>query len=819
MNNLWQDIRYGIRMLAKSPGFTAVAILTLALGIGANTAIFSVVNSFLFKPLPVKDPGRLVVVANHDAKYDDPHELSNLDYKDYQARNNVFSEMTAFSINFAGMSADHRSQRVMVTYVKGNYFSALGLKPAYGRLFFPSEGETAGADPVMVLGYEFWMRRFNADPGVVGKTVDLNGRPTTIIGVAPKDFHGTFYIVESDVFAPLGSSVMDAESARTLTDRNDRQLRILGYLKPGVTLEQARAALQVICDNLEKENPATNKGLRMDVIRETLARPEPSAASAWPLIASIFLGLVGLVLVVTCVNVTNLLLARAAIRAKEMAIRVALGAGRIRVFRQLLTESLLLSALGGLGGAALGLWLMRWIETIRLPGDFPIRMDLAFDWRVFMYVAGVALAAGVLAGLAPAWRASKMSLNDTLRESGRSLTGSAGHNRIRNSLVAAQAAGSLVVLIVAGLFLRSLERAEKMDLGFKPDHVLNLTMDVQQLGYDEPRGTNLYRQILERTRALPGVDAATLAFSSPFGYYSDWGEVWKEGQEGLPESQVPRFPHNKIDSEYFHVMGIGMIRGRPIGTQDQSTSTRVAVINETMARQFWPGQDPIGHHFRYGSNKAPDVEVVGVAKDCKYVWIAENPTPYFYVPLSQDYSSVRVLHIRTSVAPGSLAHAVEEQVHALDPNLPAFDVMTMNESLEGGNGFFLLRMAAVFAGALGGLGLLLAVVGVYGVISYAVNQRTQEIGIRMALGAQREKILAMVVSQGLKLVTIGLVIGVALSAGVARLVGNFLIDTGSLDPLAYIAASVLLAAVAALACYFPARRAMRVDPLVALHYE
>ncbi len=814
-----QDVRYGIRMLAKSPAFTAIAVLTLALGIGANTAIFSVVNSFLFKPLPVKDPGRLVVVANHDAKYDDPHELSNPDFVDYRARNNVFSEMTAFAISFVGLSADHQSQRVLVTYVKGNYFSMLGLHPAEGRLFLPSEGEIPGADPIMVLGYDFWMRRFNGDPRVVGKTVDLNGRPTTIVGVGPKGFHGTFYIVESDAYVPMGTLVYVAESPKVLSDRNDRRVSVLAYLRNGVTREQARASLQVICDNLEKEYPATNKGLRMDVIPEALARPEPSAASAWPLIAGLFLGLVGLVLVVTCVNVTNLLLSRAAIRSKEIAIRVALGAGRIRVFRQLLTESVLLSAMGGVGGAALGLWVMRWVEKIRLPGDFPLRMEIAFDWRVFMYVAAVALAAGIFAGLAPAWRASSLALNDSLRESGRSLTGSAGHNRVRNSLVVAQAAGSLVVLVVAGLFLRSFERAERMDLSFKPDHVLDLTMDVHQLGYDEARGTVLFRQVLERVRALPGVDAATLAFSSPLGYYSDWGEVWKEGQEGLPESQVPRMPHNKIDTDYFRVIGMAIVRGREIGPQDQSTSTRVAVINETMARQFWPSEDPIGHHFRYGSNKAPDVEVVGVARDSKYVWIAEDPRPYFYVPASQDYSSVRVLHVRTSLAPASLAHAIADQVHALDPNLPVFDVMTLSESLDGGNGFFLLRMAAVFAGALGALGLLLAVVGVYGVISYAVNQRTQEIGIRMALGAQRKKILAMVISHGLKLVTIGLAIGFAIAMGVAKIVGNFLVNTGTLDPLAYAAASLLLVGVAALACYFPARRAMHVDPLVALRYE
>ncbi len=819
MKDFWNDVRYGIRMLGKSPAFTAVAILTLAVGIGANAAVFSVVNSFLLHPLPVRDPGRLVVVANGTHDYEDPHEVSNPDFKDFQAQSDAFSDMTAYLINFAGLSANNRSERVLATYVKGNYFTALGLQPALGRLFLPSEGETHGADPVIVLGYSYWMQRFNGDPSIVGKSVNLNGQPVTVVSVAPKGFFGTFFIVEANVYVPLGMIATSPDSAKILNNRSERQLRVLAHLKPGISMEKARVSLQVIADRLGKEYSDTNKNLRMAVIPETLARPEAASASMWPLIASVFLGLVGLVLLVTCVNVTNLLLARASVRSKEIAIRVALGAGRARIFRQLLTESILLAGLGGIGGAALGVWLMKLIEAIRLPGDFPLRTTIPLDWRVFLFVASVAMACGLLAGLAPAWRASRMSLNETLRESGRSLTGGAGHNRIRNFLVAAQAAGSLVVLIMAGLFLRSLQHAEKTNLGFNPDHVLNLTMDVTQLGYDQNRGANFYRQLGERIRALPGVESASFAYSVPFGYFGQWDNIWKEGEEGLPENQVPRPPHNKIDKDYFRTMGIEIVRGRAIGGQDQSTSPRVAVVNETLARKLWPGQDPIGHHFRYGTAQAEPVEVVGVAKDSKYVWIAEDQRTYFYVPLTQDYSTVRVLQVRASVPPEVLTRSVEEQVHSLDPNLPVFDVMTMDAAMQGGNGLFLFRLAAIFAGVLGGLGLLLAVSGVYGVVSYGVNQRTHEIGIRMALGAQQQNILRLVIVQGIKLVLAGLLLGIAVSAGLARVLATLLVDTGTLDPLAYGTASLLLVAVAVLACYFPARRAMRVDPLIALHHE
>jgi predicted permease len=820
MGTIMQDIRVAVRMLLKNPAFSMVVVSTLALGIGANTAVFSIVNSYLFRPLPVRDPGNLIVMAYEDPKAAFPHEVSNADLQDFAAHSQVTSDMTAFLVNFAGLSTGNRSERVFVTFAKGNYFSTLGIQPALGRLFLPSEGETAGADPVIVLGYAYWRRRFNADPSVVGKSVNLNGQPVTIIGVTPKPFFGTFYIVDSDAYAPLGMFASSAGSVDILTDRAQRQLRVLAHLKPGVSIARASASLQVIADNLARAYPQTDAGLKMDLIPEKLARPEAASSSFWPVIASVFMGLVGLVMLVTCVNVTNLLLARASMRAKEMALRAALGAGRARLFRQLLTESLLLSGLGAVGGAFIGIWLMKWIETLQLPGDMALRTTQPFDWRMFVFVGSLAVASGLLAGVVPAWRATRIDLNETLRESGRSLTGGIAHNRLRSVLVVAQTAGSLVVLIMAGLFLRSLRHAQTADLGFQPEHVLNLTMDVHELGYDEQRGANFYRELASRVRALPGVDSAAFAYSVPMGYYSAGrNPLWTESQRGMPASQVPTVGFNKVDADYFRTMGMEILRGRAIDERDQSTTQPVAVINQYLAEKLWPGQDPIGHHFRRGMDDAVPVEVVGVVKYSKGTFIAEDPGPYYYVPLTQNYSSVRVLHIHSLLPAADIAREVQAQVHALDPNLPVFDVMPMTTSLEGGNGYFFMRIAATFAGALGGLSLLLAVVGMYGVISYAVNQRIHEIAVRIALGAQKQNIFGMVIGHGLKLVTAGLGIGVALAAGLSRFLETLLVNTDALDPWAYGCASLVLVAVAALGCYIPARRAVRVDPMLTLRYE
>jgi predicted permease len=802
----------------RSPGFTIVAALTLALGIGANTAVFSVVNGFLLRPLPGKDNDKLVVVGIRHPGGESAHGLSYLDFRDYRAQAESFADMAAYANGFVGLTADNRSERILVQFLTGNFFSMLGLQPAAGRFFYPGEGEQSGTEPLLVLGHAYWQKRFGGDPSVIGKGVIVNGKAFTIVGVAPKDLIGPYTPIETDAYIPLGMS-SGGEYPDMFTNRAAHNLHVLARPKPGAKWSEARTSVQVVARRLEQEYPATNKGITVDIYPERLARPEPDGAEGNPVGAAVFLAMVGLVLLVTCVNVANLLLVRASARFKEMAIRAALGAGRVRIFRQLLTESLLLSMVGGTGGALLGWWFSRLIGSIRFPVSFPMHVDLSFDWRVFGYVGLIAALCGILVGLAPAWRASRMNLSSALREGGRSSGAGASHNRMRNALVVFQVAGTLVVLITAGLFVRSLQSVEKMDLGFRAEGLLNLVMDPKQLGYDEERGAAFYRALKERVQALPGVESASLAFAVPMGYYNQSGRVWIEGQAGVPESEVPAISYNMADEDYFLTMQMPLRRGRAIGKQDQKDSPRVAVINETMARQLWPGQDPIGHHFSYEKSDAPPVEVVGVAKDGKYNWVLEDQQAYFYVPLAQSYSSLRVLHVRSSMAPLGLAPTIEREIHNLEPNLPVFDVGTMQQSLGGANGFFLVRMGAMFAAILGGLGLLLAVVGVYGVVSYAVSLRTHEFGIRIALGAQGKDIWRMVLRQGLALVGIGLAIGLALSLGLTRVLKSLLFQVSTLDPVTFLLVSVLLAGVSLVACYLPARRATKVDPLVALRYE
>ena len=818
MDTIWQDIRHGARMLLKNPGFTAVAVLTLALGIGANAAIFSIVNAFLLRPLPVYQPEQLVHVANSHPENLEPHRISYLDYQDYRAQSDAFTDLAAYKIDFVGMSADGRADRVFAAFVTGNYFSMLGVEPAEGRLILPGEGKNPGADPVVVLGNEYWRKRFGGDPSVVGKAITVNGHPCTIIGVVPAKFHGTFTIGETQAYIPFGMAGLDPTSKETFTKRDEHALLVLGRLKPGVTAKAAQVSLQVIASGLEKQYPGSNKGIRIYVIPEHLARPEPQSAAQTPLVASVFLGLVGLVLLVACVNVVNLLLSRSSGRSKELAIRAALGAGRSRLVRQMLTECLLLSLLGGLAGAAAGMWASRMLASIQLPGDLPFRLDFSFDWRVFGYSTLIALVAGLIAGLVPALRASRTDVHDAVREGGRGTAGD-GHHRLRDALVVAQVAGCLVLLVAAGLFLRSLSHARSVELGFKPDHLLILSMDPAQQGYDEVRGRAFFKQIEERMRALPGVQSATLSFTYPMNYDNLNAYIRLEGQSPEEGKRNPVALYNDVGSDYFETTQTRILRGRALTLADQDSPVRVAVVNETMASRLWPGADPIGKRFFYDNAEGKPIEVVGVAQAGKYGWMFEDPTPYFYMPIGQDYRSERVLQMRTAGAPQDLALTAIKEIHALDPNLPVYDVMTMEHALEGGNGFFLLNIGAGFAGALGGLGLVLAVIGVYGVVAYAASRRTNEIGIRMALGADRSDILRMVLRQGLGVVLVGIGVGVVVALGLAQFLANMLFGIRPSDPVTFGVVTVMLAASAVVACYVPARRATRVDPLVALRYE
>jgi predicted permease len=805
-------------MLLKNPGFTLVAALTLALGIGANSALFSVVNAFLLRPLPVKDPGQLMVLANSHPENDRPHGISYLDFQEYRAQSDAFTGMVALNREFVGLSTEGRADRVFAEFVSGDYFSFLGVQPAMGRFFLPEEGKNPGADPVVVLGNAYWRQRFGGDPSVVGKTVNVNGHACTIVGVSQENFHGTFSVAETQAYLPLGMAAIAPTDKELFTKRDFHALDVLARVKPGMSRSAAEASLQVIAQRLDREYPATDKGIKMHVIPEHLARPSPQNGAQLPIVASVFLGLVGLVLLVACVNVVNLLLARASVRYKEIAIRAALGARRVRLVRQMLTESLMLASLGGAAGAAVGAWVSRMLAGIQLPGDLPFRMDFSMDWRVFAYSAAAALAAGLISGLLPALRASRADVHDVLREGGRG-AGTDGHHRLRDALVVAQVAGSLVLLAAAGLFVRSLRNAHSVELGFRPDHVVLMNMDPAQQGYDETRTRGFYRELEQRVRALPGVVSATLSSTYPMSYENESAYVRTEDQAPDAAKKNPITGYNTVGTDYFETVRTPIVLGRALNAQDQDSALRVAVINESMARRLWPGQSPIGKHFYYDAAEGKPVEVVGVSKDGKYQWMFEDPLPYFYLPIGQQHSSQRVLQIRTQGNPQDWKLMAVKQIHALDPALPVYDVLTMEEALGGGNGFFLLNMGAGFAGALGGLGLVLALVGVYGVVSYAASRRTHEIGIRMALGADRSKILGMVLRQGFGLALAGIGVGIVVALGLARFLSNMLFGIRPSDPVTFSVVALLLGAISMVACYLPARRATRVDPLVALRYE
>jgi predicted permease len=816
VRTLWKDIQYGLRMLAKSPSFTLIAVLTLALGVGANTAVFGVINGFFLRPLPGKDNAQLMVVAVRAKTEQFYRQVSYLDYQEYRSKADAFSDMAAYANGLVGLTADNHTERALAQHTTGNFFSFLGLRPAAGRFFHPEEGEKPGTEQFVVLGYGYWRRRFSGSASVIGKVAAVNGKPCTIIGVAPEELIGPFTPIETDAYLTLG---LVNKPAALQTERGIGDMHIFARPKPGVSLQQARASLGVIGAQLEREYPATNKALIPEALPERLARPEPDAARTNPVGAAVFLAMVGLVLLITCVNVANLVLVRASTRFKEMAIRASLGAGRGRIFRQLLTESLMLSLMGGAAGALLGAWFTHLIGSIRFPSDITLHLNMSFDWRVFAYIGAIALFSGVAVGLFPAWRASRMNLNLVLREGGRSGGPGAAHQRMRSALVIAQVAGTLVVLIVAGLFARSLQSTQRMDLGFNPNGVLNLGMDPSQIGYDEGRGTNLFRTIKERAGSVAGVQSVSYAYSSPFGVYNSAGAVWKENQKSLPANEVPTVLYNRVDEDYFRTLQISVLHGRAFSAQDQASSPRVAVINETMAKRLWPGEDAVGHHFSYGESSSAPVEVVGIVKDGRYSQAMEDQEAYFYVPLSQHYSAIRVLHVRGSVDPASLASAVQREIQGVDPALPVYGVQAMKDSLNGVNGFFLARMGAMFASILGALGLMLAVVGVYGVVSYAVALRTQEIGVRMALGAQSGRVLGMILRQGVILASCGLLIGLALSLAVSRFMKSLLFQVSTADPLTYAGVSLLMLGVTVAACYIPARRASVVDPLVALRYE
>jgi len=819
MNTFWQDVRYALRMLVKSPMLTVIVVLTLALGIGANTAIFGIVNGFLLRPLPVKAPGQIMWVAGQMAN--DTIGVPTLSYPelaDLRKQAPAFSDIFASETDIGGLSFAGRTEEFVFSYVTGNYFTALGIQPALGSFFIPPQGEIGSKDPDIVLGYSYWQKRFGGDPNIIGKQVLFDGEDATIVGVAPKGFQGTQFAVDTEGYVPLN---MMANAAKFWPDRTARDLAVLARLKTGISLNQAQSSVSLVAARLAEQYSATDKGVSFRVIPERFARPQPFTTNIVPFIAGLFLVLAGLVLLLACMNVANILLVRATVRQREMAIRAALGAGRTRLMRQLLTESMVLAFFGGIAGLLLGKWSSGTVPLL-LPKTrgIPIHMDFSFDWRVFLYALAAALLTGVIMGLWPALRASRADVNAVLHGEGRSDSAGSSRHRLRSVLVVAQVGGSLVLLIVAGLFVRSLIGAQRAYLGFDPDHVLNVTLDPNEAGYDEARTNNFYKELERRASVLPGVSNASLAVSVPMGLSSATSHVYVEGRVLPPSQQAPLVFFNAVDAGYFDTMRVPLLRGRAFTQKnDDEKAPRIAVVNQTMAQQLWPNENPIGKRFSVTAATGPFIQVVGVAADGKYIFLGWSHQPYYYLPLAQSYQSNRTLQLRTSVPPDSMIPQVESEIHAIDPAIPISDIRSMKESLSGANGYFIFRVGATLAASLGILGLILAVVGVYGVVSYAASQRTHEIGIRMALGANRWNILLLVLRQGLLLVTGGVAVGLALAWALTRSMTTLLIGVSPTDALTFVSTTLLLAAIGFWACYAPARRAMRLDPMRALRHE
>jgi predicted permease len=636
-----------------------------------------------------------------------------------------------------------------------------------------------------------------------------------------KEFRGPLSETDIQAYLPLNLTKIEGFEG-LLTDRRARALFALGRLRPGVSLQQARASLSLIATRLSQQYPNSDTGAAIWVLpqKEAVVDPLPKPGEYQRVLTAVglFLALAILVLFLASFNVANILLIRATTREHEMAVRAALGAPRRRLLRQLLMESFLLALIGCGAGIIAGSWGSSLSRSIRFSANLPMSLDLSFDWRVLAYAVAVAILAAFMVGVVPAFRASRARPASALHEGGRGVTG--GGHRLRNILVVAQVAGSIVLLIVAGLFTRSLKRAQRMDLGFNPARVLNVTMDPHEAGYNEAQGKEFYKCLLLRVRALPGVQSASLAFNVPTGQFMDNDAVYVEGHFPGPGEAAPTIAVNHISPGYFTTMQIPILSGRAFLDSDTAEAPPVAVINQTMARRLWPDEDALGRRFRMNGESGPLVEVVGIARDSKYQSVFAKSIPYLYMPLAQSYISIETLQVRTVGEPESLVRSVEEQVHGLAPGLPVFGAESMEQALNGGFwGFYSLHLGAYLAAALGLLGLTLAVLGVYGVVSYSTSQRTHEIGVRMALGARPGDIWRIVFRQGLTIVALGALIGILAALGLTRAMASFLYGVNSHDPLTYLAVSFMISAVTLLACYIPARRATKVDPMEALRYE
>ena len=816
METLWHDLRFASRWMIKKPMIALAAILSLALGIGANTTIFSLVNELFLRPVPVEEPSRVLAVYTVDERNPGLGASSHLNWKDLREQADVFEEMMGYDYATFGVSFGEEPIQVFGLMVSGNYFSGLGVVPHRGRFFTAVEDDTPGTHPVVVLSHGFWTRRLAADDSIVGQDLTINGQPFTVVGVAPPGFRGTDIGLEPELFAPMMMNrvIRPDDDINWYEERRGLFINSLARLAEGKDLDQAKAQLRILGQRLETEYPNENKGRSFDAVPLNQAAINPNMRGIVARSTTVLMVIVGLVLLIACANVANLLLARANERRREIATRLSLGANRGRLIRQLITESLMIALAGAVAGLGVAMLardaLLRFLPQLNLPIN--IALDLRLDTRVLLFTLGIAILTGILFGLAPALQSTRPNLITAIRERGDAAPGRFRWLEARHILVVSQVAFSVVALVGATLFLRSLEAAGATDPGFDADGLAVAGFDVGLQGYDQDRGEQFFQRVLDRVRSAPGVTDATLAQAGPF-QGTLLRSILLEGQP--PDSDRTFVMVNSISDHYFETLGVPIVQGRAFDHTDRADAVPVVIVNETMAERYWPDKDPVGQRFTFFGFDQP-VEVVGVAKDSKYVSLGEDPRAFCYLPIAQLYTTSVTVVARTVGSPSQLLPTLRREIGALDSNLPLVGVETVDERI--GNSLWASRFAAWLLGIFGLLALVLAVIGLYGVLSYAVNRRSREIGIRMAIGARRVDVLGLILRQSLTLVGAGLIAGALLAYLSTRLIANMLYVSAT-DPTAFAASIGVLLVAAGLASLLPARRATSIQPIRVLRYD
>jgi predicted permease len=823
MFNILQDIRYALRMMRKSPGFTLVAVITLAVGIGANTAIFTVVNAVFLQPLPLDEPARLVSIFTSDQRNNAAGAvtylpLSQPNAEDVQRRVSSLSGVAFYSGVGVSMTINGQPERLVAELASGNFFDILGVHPALGRTFRPEEDAELGAGPVIVLNHGLWERKFAADPSVVGKAVLLNGQGFTIVGVAPAGFQGTAVLGGPDLWIPMSmhDQVLDGLRKSFFNERRFLATSVVGRLKPGVTFERARAELQALGSDLEHEYPIPNKARGLMTLPLLESSIDPNQRGLFSRAGQLMMTVVGLILVIACANIANLLLTRAFGRKREVSIRVAVGASRSRIVTQLLVEALLLSFAGGALGLALATGGRTVLWQFRPPVLQQSHLDLALDGRVLLFTLCLVVFTGIVFGLAPALQASRPDLVSELKERAGGEASSTRRFGLRSVFIVVQVALSLVALIGAGLFVLSLRNAQQIDTGFNTSNLAMLSFDLGSLKYEPPRVKEFQRRVLETVSALPGIKSATVASRIPLILGGLARSVFPEGQEGSSTRSGIIVELDNVAPNYLRVMGIPLLRGHDFDDSVREDSVKVAIINQTAARRFWPNDDPVGRQFKFfGENTW--IQVIGVSGDSKYDTLGEDPKPYIYLPLIQNPDPAVTLFFRTNGDSREMLSTVRGAVQALDRNLPLTNLWPIGEVIS--QGLWAARFGAAMLMIFAVVAIVLCAIGIYGVVSYSVGQRVREIGIRMALGARPVDVLIMILGQSAVTLAIGLAGGLLFAFALARFVMSLLYGVGSNDFVPFAAMALIMAAVGLLATYIPARRATAINPIVALRYE